>query len=231
MSWCNLTAMESGLEYACVNSDDFTVLVSKQHKHHWVSMCTVWLSHSKWLSEWMCQILSWNWTFLCGNYSDDSEGFWGWCNECGTNKSVAQRLQRWLRVCWKWSTFWKACNKENTWECWTCTGCNQQGSVTDSVRTRSWSGDSQNYCVQDFDAGSWHEMCHGKIHSMASATRAERTCINVANDLIQTTTNEPDFLKKVITRDESWVYSYDLERKAQSSQWKSPGSPHPKKVQ
>ena len=38
----------------------------------------------------------------------------------------------------------------------------------------------------------------------------------VANGLIQTATNEPDFLKKVITRDESWVYSYtyDLETKA-----------------
>ena len=52
----------------------------------------------------------------------------------------------------------------------------------------------------------------------------------VANDLIQTATNEPDFLKKVITRDESWVYSSDLETKAQSSQWKLPGSPCPKKV-
>ena len=28
----------------------------------------------------------------------------------------------------------------------------------------------------------------------------------VANDLIQTTTNEPDFLKKVIARGEWWVY-------------------------
>ena len=44
----------------------------------------------------------------------------------------------------------------------------------------------------------------------------------VANDLIQTATNEPDFLKKVITRDESGVYSYDPETKAQSSQCKSP---------
>ena len=51
----------------------------------------------------------------------------------------------------------------------------------------------------------------------------------VANDLIQTATNEPDFLKKVITRDELWVYSYEPEMKAQSSQWKSPGSPRPKK--
>ena len=54
--------------------------------------------------------------------------------------------------------------------------------------------------------------------------------VAVANDLIQTTTNEPDFLKKVITRNESWVYSYDPEMKAQSSQWKLPGSPHLKKV-
>ena len=42
----------------------------------------------------------------------------------------------------------------------------------------------------------------------------------VADDLIQTATNEPDFLKKVITGDESWVYGYDPETKAQSSQWK-----------
>ena len=46
----------------------------------------------------------------------------------------------------------------------------------------------------------------------------------VANDLIQTATNELDFLKKVITGDESWVYgySYDPEMKAQLSQWKLP---------
>ena len=37
----------------------------------------------------------------------------------------------------------------------------------------------------------------------------------IPNDLIQITTNEPDFLKKVITGGESWVYSYDLETKIQ----------------
>ena len=54
-----------------------------------------------------------------------------------------------------------------------------------------------------------------------------------ANDLAQTTPDEPDFLNKVITRGESWVYGYeyDLETKTQSSQWRSPGSPRPKKVQ
>ena len=72
-------------------------------------------------------------------------------------------LQRWSRISWKWFMFWKACNKQNTWECWVCTGCNQRRLATDSVRTRSWSGDSKNHRVWDFDAGSWHEMCQAKF--------------------------------------------------------------------
>ena len=46
----------------------------------------------------------------------------------------------------------------------------------------------------------------------------------VANDLIQTAA------KKAMTGGESWVYGYEPEAKAQSSQWKLPGSPCPKKV-
>ena len=49
--WCNLAAKESGLDCACMNNDDFTVLVSKSGRHYWVNMCTVWLLHSKWLRE------------------------------------------------------------------------------------------------------------------------------------------------------------------------------------
>jgi len=37
-------------------------------------------------------------------------------------------------------------------------------------------------------------------------------------------------MSRVITGDESWVYGYDPETKQQSSQWKSPGSPRPKKA-
>jgi hypothetical protein len=37
-------------------------------------------------------------------------------------------------------------------------------------------------------------------------------------------------LSRVITDDESWIYSYDPETKQQSSQWKSPNSPRPKKA-
>ena len=120
------------------------------------------------------QILRSAWMFFRGKYSDDSEGFRGQYDECGTNESVAQTLQRWLIICWKWSTFWKALNNQNTWECWMYMGCKQQRLTTDSVRSRSWFGDSKNYCVWDFDAWSYHKKC-GKICSTVFATRAEGT--------------------------------------------------------
>ena len=41
--------------------------------------------------------------------------------------------------------------------------------------------------------------------------------------------NDPDLLKKVITGVESWAYSYDIETKAQLSQWKRAEEPRPKK--
>ena len=73
-------------------------------------------------------------------------------------------------------------------------------------------------------------MCRGKICSTGSAPEQKEHRAAVANDLTQTATNEADLLKKVLTGDESQLYSYDPETKAQSSQWKLPGSPHPKKV-
>ena len=39
---------------------------------------------------------------------------------------------------------------------------------------------------------------------MEQLPEQKERCAAVANDLIQTTTNEPDFLKKVITEDESY---------------------------
>jgi len=48
--------------------------------------------------------------------------------------------------------------------------------------------------------------------------------------LLETANKDPDFPKKVITADESWVYGCDPETKAQSSQWNSPESPSPKKA-
>jgi hypothetical protein len=52
----------------------------------------------------------------------------------------------------------------------------------------------------------------------------------VEQDLLGTAYKDPDFLKKVINGDESWVYGYDPETNAHSSHWESPEFPHPKKL-
>ena len=46
--------------------------------------------------------------------------------------------------------------------------------------------------------------------------------------MLTTFKNDPNLLKKVITGDESWLYGYDIETKAQSFQWKRPEDPRPK---
>jgi hypothetical protein len=50
-------------------------------------------------------------------------------------------------------------------------------------------------------------------------------------DLLQRANDDENLLKNVITGDERWVYSYDLETRQQSSHCKSPDLPLPKKAQ
>ena len=52
----------------------------------------------------------------------------------------------------------------------------------------------------------------------------------VCTELRQLASDYETFLSRVITGDESWVYSYEPETKQQSSQGKSPTSPRPKKA-
>ncbi|XP_011874818.1 PREDICTED: putative uncharacterized protein FLJ37770 [Vollenhovia emeryi] len=54
--------------------------------------------------------------------------------------------------------------------------------------------------------------------------------INTATELLNSVRDDPNLLQRVITGDESWVYGYDVETKAQSSQWKLPHEPRPKKA-
>jgi histone-lysine N-methyltransferase SETMAR len=54
--------------------------------------------------------------------------------------------------------------------------------------------------------------------------------VAVCRELRDQARDDPNFISKVITGDESWVYGYDPETKQQSSQWKSPNSPRPKKA-
>jgi len=51
----------------------------------------------------------------------------------------------------------------------------------------------------------------------------------IAGDLLERSCEDVQFLKNIVTGDESWVYGYDPETKQQSPQWKGPSSSRPKK--
>jgi hypothetical protein len=54
--------------------------------------------------------------------------------------------------------------------------------------------------------------------------------MSVSKELFNGSDADKNFLKNVITGDETWVYGYDIETKAQSSQWKGKSSPRQKKT-
>ncbi|UYV80262.1 hypothetical protein LAZ67_18002221 [Cordylochernes scorpioides] len=54
--------------------------------------------------------------------------------------------------------------------------------------------------------------------------------MNIANEMLDSVRDDPNLLQMVITSEEAWVYGYDVETKAQSSQWKLPHEPRPKKA-
>ena len=49
--------------------------------------------------------------------------------------------------------------------------------------------------------------------------------MDIAQEVLTIFNDDPDLLKKVRTGDESYVYGYDIETKAQSSQWKRSKEP------
>ena len=61
-------------------------------------------------------------------------------------------------------------------------------------------------------------------------TEQKDLCSEIAQDNLEMVSDDENVLKKVITGAESWVYGYDPETKQQSSQWKRPDEPRPKKA-
>ena len=137
-------------------------------------------------NDWTCrsanlhQVLIQTWTFIHRNYS----GFWGWFCDWSPGKIVVPTLQRWLEICGKRSTFWKACNKQNTWKHWMCVGCNQWKLAIDCARIRISTGDSTDYCFRDFGGGSLQEtwrqnLFRGSCHKSRRnfILKLHRTCL------------------------------------------------------
>jgi len=54
--------------------------------------------------------------------------------------------------------------------------------------------------------------------------------VEISQELLSNANGNENFLKNIITGDETCVYGYDVETKMQSSQWMGKGSPRPKKA-
>ena len=52
----------------------------------------------------------------------------------------------------------------------------------------------------------------------------------ISENMLDLANHDPEFIKTIITGDETWVYGYDQEIKFQSSQWKHPELPWPKEA-
>ena len=54
--------------------------------------------------------------------------------------------------------------------------------------------------------------------------------VEISQELLASTNGNENFLKNIITGDETWIYGYDVETKMHSSQWMGKGSPRPKRA-
>jgi len=54
--------------------------------------------------------------------------------------------------------------------------------------------------------------------------------VSICAELLEQVEANPELMERVITGDESWFFQYDPETKRQSLEWRSRGSPRPKKA-
>ncbi|UYV67064.1 hypothetical protein LAZ67_4003793 [Cordylochernes scorpioides] len=54
--------------------------------------------------------------------------------------------------------------------------------------------------------------------------------MDVCKNMVEMTWTDPEWMQKIITGDETWMYQYEPETKRQSSQWIERGEPKPKKA-
>ncbi|KAJ4427363.1 hypothetical protein ANN_24984 [Periplaneta americana] len=92
------------------------------------------------------------------------------------------------------------------------------------------SAESEQHCGRPQTARSAAVVERVRNLVMADRRLTVREIAEEVGDLLDTANTDPGFLNTVITGDESWVYGYDPGTKRQSSQWKHPESPRPKKA-
>jgi len=80
------------------------------------------------------------------------------------------------------------------------------------------------------DRKTQHATHRRKIRAPCVDRGPEANCVNISQELLDCVSVNENFLKTIVTGDETWVYGYDIETKAQSSRWMGQGSPRLKKA-
>lgn len=65
-------------------------------------------------------------------------------------------------------------------------------------------------------------------HELTDEQKAAR--LQHCRDLVATARNDPNFMRSIVTGDETWCFQYDPESKRQSAVWKAPSSPKAQKT-
>ena len=73
------------------------------------------------------------------------------------------------------------------------------------------------------------KVCAKLVPKILSEDQKQRR-VDFCKDMLEKIRDDPNILYQVITGDETWVFQYDPETKRQSMQWKTAGSPRPKKA-
>jgi len=115
------------------------------------------------------------------------------------------------------------------WQHWKIARCNSKRPKV-GCSSSSWGSQfGRRKCSTNSKGRIEHENSLCKNGSKTAARWAKEGRKELCLDLLQRTENEPDLLNFIITCGETWVFTYDLETKRQSMQWKSTSSPRPKK--
>ncbi|KAJ4450533.1 hypothetical protein ANN_01960 [Periplaneta americana] len=85
-------------------------------------------------------------------------------------------------------------------------------------------------CPHVFASTHFHDVASFLLQSRYLSFHMTKDRVRVCRDLKSEVQNDPNFLKRIVTGDESWCCGYDPESKQASSQWKTPNSPRPKKA-
>ena len=86
------------------------------------------------------------------------------------------------------------------------------------------------FCHQMFTEKRQMRRVNAKFAPHLLTDNQKEKSVENSQELLANANGNENFLKNIITGDETWVYWYDVEVETQSSQWVGKGSPRPEKT-